>query len=164
MGGAQSQAKKKITELQRLLGERGTLSQRLHRSQTCRFTQMSRRCFCSNSRLIGRSAGLQSLETEEKQKRSRGGGIPKLDFLLLEPPPSCPSAQSEIWPCTAVTAHRWRWRSLTDGPICATDPGPPNIGATQMVQSTSRVSNWGGGLHSLISVRLRATLTRLTGG
>lgn len=28
------------------------------------------------------------------------------------------------------------------------DPGPPNIGATQMVQPASRVSKWGGGLHS----------------
>lgn len=105
-------------------------------------------------------------EIGETFQRGRDVFSPKLDFLLPEPPPSCRSTQSEIWPSTAVTAHRWRWRSLTDGPICATDPGPPNIGTTQMVQSTSRVSNGeGGGAAPLSDQReaeSKAKLKRLT--
>lgn len=50
-----------------------------------------------------------------------------------------PSTHSELWPSPTVTAHRWLWQSLTDGPICGTTP----ISATQMVQSTSNVSNRG---------------------
>lgn len=63
----------------------------------------------------------------------------KQNFLLLSSAPR--SAQSEIWPSTTVTAHRWLWQSLTDGLICGTPP--PLITATQMVQSTSCVSDWG---------------------
>lgn len=46
---------------------------------------------------------------------------------------------SGIWSFLTATANRWS--SLTDGSICGTPPPP--VGATQMVQSTSRVSDQG---------------------
>lgn len=108
-----------ITDLQRLLGKRETLSQQLHRSQTCRLTQTCRRCFCSNRHLIGRSAGLQSLETEEKQKRSRGGGIffPKtqlppagaVSFLSLHSVRNMASHRRDSSQMAVAKPHRWSY-------------------------------------------------------